>query len=154
VAHPHAKDAVARLIAGAPIDERSCVPRSYSHVAITRAVYGCRRPARRQLFAVRRAIASLLASGEIIGETDPDWPSRDPDAHRRRSALCHLVALEPAPTVFTRRMTADEQRARERFIRDATRQLRERFLDTSAAAPGARPRAAALAPALERVPGP
>jgi hypothetical protein len=147
------KDAVATLIAGAPIDERSCVPWLYSHAAITRAVCGCERPAPREHIAVRRAVARLMASGEVIGETDPDWPSRDPDARRRRSAIRRVVALEPAPTHFTRRMTAEERRARERFIRDSTRELRERFLAIRAAAPGARAAAAAQALELEHVSG-
>jgi hypothetical protein len=153
VVRSRSKDAVARLIAGAPIDERSCVPWLYSHAAITRAVCGCERPAPRQRIAVRRAVARLMASGEVIGETDPDWPSRDPDARRSRSAIRRLVPLEPAPTHFTRRMTAEERRARERFIGDSTRQLRERFLPSPAAASGARAAAAARAPELEGVSG-
>jgi hypothetical protein len=153
VARSPAKDAVATLIARAPIDERSCVPRLYSHAAITRAIYGCHRPAPRHRIAIRRAVARLVASGEVIGETDPDWPSRDEDPRRSRSAIRRLVALESAPTHFTRRMTAEERRARERFIRDSTRELRERFLPIRAAAPGARAAAAAQAPELERVSG-
>lgn len=153
MARSPAYDAVARLIAGAPVDERSCLPRLYSHAEIAHAIYDSRHPAPRQRIAVRRAVARLVASGEVIGETDPDWPSRDPDARRSGSVVRRLVALEPAPTHFTRRMTAEERRARERFIRDSTRELRERFLPTRAAAPGARAAAAARAPELERVSG-
>src|SRR4051812_44240142 len=90
---PVVRERVGRILADAPRHPQTGYPASYGHHDLARDVYGTNDPTAAQLSAVRRAVAQLVAAGNV--ERD-GWAQRGERPGAR----------------FRRAMTADDHDAR------------------------------------------